>query len=81
MGPILLDANLGKGYPNVHKKRCYKRQIFVNEQESYTKIQNYFNYSNLECFFLGIQVGSKGMIDNFVLGQQVDLYTKTILVP
>ena len=37
----------------------------MNEPESYLKIQYSWHYPYLEYFYLGIQVGSRGMNDMF----------------
>ena len=74
-GPRLLKSSLrvcferkGQGLCEYTFKRgCYKCQKYVNDPKYYLKIQYSWNYPNLECFFLGIQVRSRGMNDMFGL--------------
>ena len=49
------------------KNRCYKCWLCVNEPQSYLKYQYSCIYPNLECSYLVIQVGSRGMNDIFGL--------------
>ena len=56
---------LGCGLERKSQKGCYKCQICVNEPESYLKILYSWHYPYLEYFYLGIQVGSRGINDIF----------------